>query len=231
MWHDNLFPELEKNKNAEQAAKMAAYMQNKFAFLGISKPKLKEIIKPYIKESKKYGLDWKFVNICWKKDYREAQYVAVEYLDSSIKLLTDNDLPNLKKLIITKSWWETVDSIDAVVGKLVLNYKQLEKEMLKWSKDENIWVRRVSIDFQLQYKEKTNQKLLEQIIINNFGTDEFFINKAIGWSLREYSKTNQKWVKGFIDKYKNQLHKLSVKEGSKYLYSTRGTAKWQMNSK
>jgi len=217
MWHNNLFPELEKNKNAERAIKMAAYMQSKFAFLGISKPKLKEIIKPYIKESKKYGLDWKFVNICWKKDYREAQYVAVEYLDSSIKLLTDNDLPNLKKLIITKSWWETVDSIDAVVGKLVLNYKQLEKEMLKWSKDENIWVRRVSIDFQLQYKEKTNQKLLEQIIINNFGTDEFFINKAIGWSLREYSKTNQKWVKDFINKYKNQLHKLSVKEGSKYL--------------
>ena len=217
MWYNNLFSELEKNKNAEQARRMAAYMQNKFAFLGISKPKLKEIIKPYIKESKKYELDWKFVNICWKKDYREAQYVAVEYLDSSIKLLTDSDLPNLKKLIIAKSWWETADSIDAIVGKLVLNYKQLEKEMLKWSKDENIWVRRVAIDFQLQHKEKTNQKLLEQIIVNNFGTDEFFINKAIGWSLREYSKTNQKWVKDFINKYKNQLHKLSVREGGRCL--------------
>jgi len=217
MWYDNLFIELEKNKNSEQAIKMAAYMKNKFVFLGIPKPKLKEIIKPYIKEGKKYELNWKFINICWKKDYREAQYVAIEYLDNLIKLLTDDDLPNLKKLIVTKSWWETADSIDAIVGEIILNYKNLEKEMLKWSTDENIWVRRVSIDFQLQYKEKTNQKLFEQIIINNFGTDEFFINKAIGWSLREYSKTNKKWVKDFINKYKNQLHKLSIKEASKYL--------------
>ena len=217
MWYDKLFTEMEKNKNAEQAIKMAAYMQNKFEFLGIPKPKLKEIIKPYIKDGKKHELNWKFVNICWKKNYREAQYAAIEYLDSLIKLLTDNDLPNLKKLIVTKSWWETADSIDAIVGKLTLNYKKLEKEMLKWSTDENIWVRRVSIDFQLQYKEKTNQKLFEQIIVNNFGTDEFFINKAIGWSLREYSKTDKKWVKDFINKHKAQLHKLSIKEASKYL--------------
>jgi len=217
MWYDNLFTELEKNRNAEQAVKMSAYMKNKFVFLGIPKPKLMEILKPYIKEGKKHELDWKFVNICWKKDYREAQYAAIEYLDSLIKLLTDDDLPNLKKLIVTKSWWETADSIDALVGNIILKNKQSEKEMLKWSTDENIWVRRVSIDFQLQYKEKTNQKLLEQIIVNNFGTDEFFINKAIGWSLREYSKTNKKWVKDFITKYKDQLHKLSVKEASKYL--------------
>jgi len=217
MWHNNLFTELEKNKNAEQATKMADYMQNKFAFLGIPKPKLKEIIKPYIKESKKYELNWKFIDICWKKNYREAQYVAIEYLGSLIKLLTDNDLPRLKKLIVTKSWWETADSIDEIVGSIIFKNKQLEKEMLEWSKDENIWLRRVSIDFQQKYKEKTNQKILEQIIVNNFGTDEFFINKAVGWSLREYSKINKKWVKDFINRYKNQLHKLSIKEASKYL--------------
>jgi len=217
MWYDKLFIELEKNKNAEQAIKMAAYMQNKFVFLGIPKPKLKEIIKPYIKEGKKYELDWKFINICWSKNYREAQYVAIEYLDCFLKTLTDNDLPELKKLIVTKSWWETADSIDEMVGNIILKNKKLEKEMLEWSKDKNIWLRRVSIDFQQKYKEKTNQKLLEQVIVNNFGTDEFFINKAIGWSLREYSKLNKKWVKDFISKYKDQLHKLSIKEASKYL--------------
>jgi len=217
MWYDNLFAELEKNGNTEQAVKMSAYMKNKFVFLGIPKPKLMEIIKPYIKEGKKHELNWKLVNMCWKKNYREAQYAAVEYLDSLTKLLTGDDLPNLKKLIVTKSWWETADSIDAIVGEIILKNKKLEKEMLKWSTDENIWVRRVSIDFQLQYREKTNQKLLEQIIVNNLGTDEFFINKAIGWSLREYSKTNKKWVKDFIAQYKDRLHKLSVKEASKYL--------------
>ena len=53
--------------------------------------------------------------------------------------------------------------------------------------------------------------------MNNFGSDEFFINKAIGWALRDYSKTNPDWVRAFIDKYKDQMDKLSIKEASKYI--------------
>lgn len=70
---------------------------------------------------------------------------------------------------------------------------------------------------QLCRKEKTNTELLEKIIVNNFGSNEFFINKAIGWSLRDYSKTNPKWVKEFVGKYKDKMDKLSIKEASKYI--------------
>jgi 3-methyladenine DNA glycosylase AlkD len=59
--------------------------------------------------------------------------------------------------------------------------------------------------------------LLSEIIVNNLGQKEFFINKAIGWALRDYSKTNPDWVKGFIEEHKNQLAPLSIKEASKYL--------------
>ena len=192
-------------------------MQNKFNFLGIPKPKLNEIAKPYLKESRKYDFDWEFVNICWEKDYREAQYIAVNYLSLNTKKFTDNDLPKLKHLIVNKSWWETVDSLDAIVGSIVLKYKFLEKTMLEWSVSDNIWLKRVAIDFQQAYKDQTNTELLEKIINNNFGSDEFFINKAIGWSLRDYSKINPEWVKGYLAKYKEQLSTLSIKEASKYL--------------
>ena len=89
--------------------------------------------------------------------------------------------------------------------------------MIEWSKDEDFWIRRIAIDHQLTRKEKTNAELLEKIIINNFGSDEFFINKAIGWSLRDYSKTNPQWVRNFIEKYKGQMDKLSIIEASKYI--------------
>jgi 3-methyladenine DNA glycosylase AlkD len=89
--------------------------------------------------------------------------------------------------------------------------------MVDWSKSDNIWLRRVAIDFQLQYKEKVNTDLLEGIICNNFASSEFFINKAIGWSLREYSKVNPVWVANFIERHKNDLTKLSINEASKYL--------------
>ena len=66
------------------------------------------------------------------------------------------------------------------------------------SNNENIWIKRTAIEHQLGLKEKIDKKLLEKIIINSFGTDEFFINKAIRWALRDYSKTNPTWVKKFI---------------------------------
>ena len=133
------------------------------------------------------------------------------------KKFTEKDLPRLKQLIINKSWWETVDSLDAIVGSIVLKYDGLEKIMLEWSVSDNIWLKRVAIDFQQEYKEKTNTELLEKIIYNNMGSNEFFVNKAIGWSLRDYSKVDPEWVKGFLDKYKEQLSTLSIKEASKYL--------------
>ena len=89
--------------------------------------------------------------------------------------------------------------------------------MLEWSKDEDFWVRRIAIDHQLCRKEKPNTKLLEAILVNNFGSNKFFIDKAIGWSLRDYSKTNPELVIEFVEKCKDKMDKLSIKEASKYI--------------
>lgn len=89
--------------------------------------------------------------------------------------------------------------------------------MLEWAKSGSIWLRRVSIDFQQKFKDKTDTELLERIIVCNLNSNEFFINKAIGWSLREYSKINAEWVRSFISRNRNGLSSLSIKEASKYL--------------
>ena len=86
--------------------------------------------------------------------------------------------------------------------------------MLEWSKNEDIWLRRLAIDHQIGRKDKTNTELLTAIILNNLGSDEFFINKAIGWSLRKYAKTNQQWVRQFLADYQHQLSALSYREAS-----------------
>ena len=217
MWYEGIFEEVEREADDKQAEKMAAYMQNQFPFVGVPKPRLKEIMKPYLKASRKEPLDWDFIFTCWEKPYREAQYIAVEYVLLKKKEFTKEDLPNLERLITEKSWWETVDSLDMVVGLIVLKDPDLKQRMLEWSLADNIWLRRVAIDFQQEYKEDTDTELLSQIMQNNFGSSEFFINKAIGWSLRDYSKTNPVWVKDFVEKYKEKLAPLSIKEASKML--------------
>ena len=89
--------------------------------------------------------------------------------------------------------------------------------MRAWSTEDDFWVRRIAIDHQLLRKDRTNTELLETILVNNFGSHEFFINKAIGWALRDYSKTNPDWVRNFIDRHRDQMAALSIKEGSKYI--------------
>ena len=89
--------------------------------------------------------------------------------------------------------------------------------MLAWSKDNDFWVRRVAIEHQLLRKDKMNTELLEKILENNLNSSEFFINNAIGWALRDYSKTNPAWVRKFIENHSSDMAPLSIKEGSKYL--------------
>ncbi len=218
MWYDNLFNEIINAKDITQAAQMSAYMKNQFNFLGLQSAVRSAFAEKYFKQVKQSKeIDWDFVFKYWECDYRELQYIAVDYLLSKQKNITDKDIDNLKKLITTKSWWDSVDSFNRIFGTLLTTYSSVKDTLLKWSTDDNIWLRRTAIICQLHLKDKTDMKMLEKIICNNFGTNEFFINKAIGWSLRQYSKTNPDWVRGFIQKYFDKLSKLSVKEGSKYI--------------
>lgn len=206
------------NGDSEQAAKMSAYMRDKFSFLGIPTPKRKALCRDYFKqEKKKAQVSWEFITSCWEEPYREFQYVAMDYLVLMQKYLIPDDVLKLKELAMKKSWWDTIDGLDRVVGNIALVYPEVNQIMLTWSKDENLWLRRIAIDHQLTRKDKTDIELMEKILVNNLGQSEFFINKAIGWSLRDYSKTNPDWVRNFVKRYQNQLAPLSIKEASKYI--------------
>lgn len=206
-----------KNRNEELAVPMAKYMKNIFPFLGIKTPERRELSKEFLSSRRKdTAVDWDFINKCFELPEREFQYLAISYMDKVKKLFTIDDMERIKGLITCKSWWDSVDSISPIVGHICLEYPFIREEVIdKWIFSDNIWVKRASILFQLKYKEKTDTVFLTKAIVNNSNTSEFFINKAIGWALREYSKTNKEWVRYFINH--NELSKLSVKEGSKYI--------------
>jgi len=215
---NKLYEEMIQHKNEEQAQKMSKYMLNKFEYIGIKTSERRKIFKNFFKEYKnEEKIDWEFVNKCWENKYREFQYIAADYLKNMKDKLTIDDIPEFKRLILKKSWWDTIDNLDMTIGALALKDSNVNKILLEWSLDENIWLRRIAIDHQLLRKEKTDTELLEKILKNNLGQAEFFINKAIGWALRDYSKTNPNWVKNFIEKNREKMAKLSIREASKYL--------------
>ena len=214
----DLIIDFEENRNELLAESMSKYMQDKFRFLGIRGATRTEIYKKYFPDARKTkNIDWDFVESCWNKEEREFQYVVVYYLKAMQKFLKREDISRLKYLIVTKSWWDTVDLLAKVVGSLVIRIEGYDQIMLEWSKDSNIWLKRVAILYQLSLKEKVDKQVLERILVNNLGDSEFFINKAIGWALRDYSKFNPEWVREFLEKNKNDMVNLSLREASKYL--------------
>ena len=214
----DLITDLEENSNELLAESMSKYMQDKFRFLGVRGATRTEIYKKYFPDARKNKvIDWDFVERCWNKEEREFQYVVVYYLKAMQKFLKREDISRLKYLIVTKPWWDTVDLLAKVVGSLVIRIEGYDQIMLEWSKDSNIWLKRVAILYQLSLKEKVDKQVLERILVNNLGDSEFFINKAIGWALRDYSKFNPEWVREFIEKNKNGMANLSIREASKYL--------------
>ncbi|QNQ83264.1 DNA alkylation repair protein [Lactobacillus sp. PV037] len=207
-----------ENQNQVQALQMKKYMRNQFDFYGYHSADRKEIYhQDLLAEKKKKQVDWELLERAWNDSHRELQYFVCDYLIAMKKFLKFEDLPKLRHFILQKSWWDTIDSLIKPIGYLGLKDNRVGKEMLKWSKDSNFWIRRTAIEHQLLRKEKMDTELLKQIIKNNFNSEEFFINKAIGWALRDYSKTNPAWVKEFLGEYKNQMAPLSIKEASKYL--------------
>lgn len=208
---------LYENRNEEQSLQMSKYMKNKFPFLGLKKPERTALSKEFLKsKGKDREVDWNFIFKSFNMPEREFHYLAIEYMDRVKDLFIADDIDNIEKLLLTKSWWDSVDAINRTVGYLAIKCPKVKDEnIFKWTESGNIWLIRISIIFQLKYKEKTDTEFLNNAILKNSKTNDFFINKGIGWALREYSKTNRIWVKDFIEN--NKLSKLSIREASKYI--------------
>lgn len=212
----------EENADKSVASQQKAYMRNQFTYLGLKAPIRRALSKDYLKEvTADKSVDWELIEKLWNEEYREYQDLACDILKKLKKTLTPADLPKIKKIAQIKSWWDTIDNLDELVGAIAQNHPEAKRTILDWSLDEDFWIRRLAIDHQLGFKDKTDLELLAKIIQNNLaGSDfekEFFINKSIGWALRDLSKANPDWVRTFLAKNESKMKKLSIKEAGKYI--------------
>jgi 3-methyladenine DNA glycosylase AlkD len=207
----------QKHANAVNASDMKAYMLNKFEFFGIKTPERDEIVKLYLKNhSLKQFSDLDLViKELWEMPEREMQYFAIDIFLSHKKLWSQSSIKLIEFCIVQKSWWDTVDGIAGDWLGLYFNLFSEQTILItsQWNKSNNIWLQRSSLLFQKSYKKNTDSALLSSYILQLKDSKEFFIRKAIGWALREYSKTNPEWVISFVAN--NKLSPLSEKEALK----------------
>src|SRR5690625_5060403 len=141
-----LISTLKMHKNAEKAAAMSKYMRNQFEFLGLTSPERKALSKPYLTALKtQKNINWDLVQQLWQEEHRELQYVACDYLFQQKKYLKPEDLSKIKSLVLTKPWWDTIDSIDKSIAFLAVEFPEINKALIEWSTSDSIWLRRIAI--------------------------------------------------------------------------------------
>lgn len=201
------------------AEPMKAYMRHQFPYLGIKTPGQRQLLKGFLAEHGLPPLDDldPILLELWALPEREFQYAALGLLGKYEKELPADFIDTLETLLTTKSWWDTVDSLAGnTVGIHFRRYPEArDRTLARWRISEDFWLRRTCILFQLNYKADTDFDLLKDIIRENLGSKEFFINKAIGWALRQYTRIDPQGVRAFV--VETPLAPLSAREALKWL--------------
>lgn len=207
---NSLYNHLAQHSDAENALWMKKYLRDQYEFFGIKTPERKKLVYQYVKAHGQPSDLWAL----WQQDRREMQYAVVDILDRT-KHLPETLFAEVERFVLCKSWWDTIDPLAVrTVGKLAQQHDAREW-IDRWRDSDSFWLRRVCLLFQLKYKEQTNVTLLHELIAENQTSDEFFIQKAIGWAIRELSKHNASGAKHILNEC--QLKPLSIREGSKYI--------------
>jgi 3-methyladenine DNA glycosylase AlkD len=209
--------ELERAANHDKAPQMAAYMKDRFPFLGVQATKRNEITREWTPSIKELDF-WETIEALWEEEEREFQYVAVELLKKrKVNSFHPDDDARIRRLIVSKSWWDTVDLIaSSTLGNYLKRFpERTEAVITDYTESENIWLMRSTLIFQLKYGKSCDFELLKKQILKFRRINEFFIQKAIGWALRQHSKIDPESVRNFLKTI--DLSTVAKREAYKYI--------------
>jgi|TARA_B100000959_G_C14954799_1_gene613240 3-methyladenine DNA glycosylase AlkD len=207
----------------QKAPQMQRYMKSEMPFHGVQAPIQQKIFNSAFKQFPiRDAEEWQTAILdLWRKaEFREERYAAIALtgVKRYRRFQSTSSVTMYEEMIVDGAWWDYVDALSNRLGELLIDARTpVTKQMYRWARSDDMWKRRVSIICQRKLRQETDTELLFKNIIENMADEEFFIRKAIGWALREYSKTSVQSVTDFIFTHRTELSPLSKKEGLKVL--------------
>jgi 3-methyladenine DNA glycosylase AlkD len=208
------------NSNSEFAIQMKAYLRNQFEHYGIKSALRRDLLKLVVTH---HQVDINnhirtISKALFTASYRELHHCGMELFEKHLRQrYLKDDIHQIEFFITTNSWWDTVDFISKhILGAYLNQFPEVTETVIsKFSTSKNMWLNRSAILFQLGYKDQTDEQLFYKLCLQHRHSEEFFIQKAIGWALREYGKTNPESVLTFVRT--NSLKPLSKREAIRNL--------------
>ena len=216
-----LATELARVGDPKRAVDMAAYMKTDTPFYGIPRP---DLVKVYKEMRRLYPITSRneylaAVKALWARPHREEKYCAIKLAVDHPEYVAIGSVPLYRRMILEGAWWDFVDEIAVrLVGKVLLDDREpMRPKLDRWIDDPNMWIRRTAILSQIKHKSRTDRDQLFGYCLKRAEEKEFFIRKAIGWSLCEYAKTEPDVVREFALEHRDRLSGLSFREATKHL--------------
>ncbi|MDE0691681.1 MAG: DNA alkylation repair protein [Gammaproteobacteria bacterium] len=215
----------------DRARGQQAYMKSEMPFHGVTVPVVRKLVAETVRSLPlPDAATWEqAVLALWRSaERREERYAAVELLNHSRhrRWLEPARMAMIEELVVTGAWWDYVDAIASVAVGQMLNRHPTEVAVLlrRWADDVDIWKRRTAILSQLKRGKSTDEALLFAFIEPSIDEREFFLRKAIGWALRQYSRVNPDAVTAYVERHASRLSALSKREALKALLKSGAVA-------
>ncbi|MEM9623851.1 MAG: DNA alkylation repair protein [Pseudomonadota bacterium] len=208
-----------------RAEQQQAYMKSSMPFAGLAMPELRQTCKALIRlHPIDTSAQWQAAVLhLWHsaqvREQRHAALLLLAHRPYQRQWLQPDLLALARTLIVDGAWWDFVDPLATNhVGLLLEKFPEpIRPQVLAWTTDADVWVRRSSILCQLKFKAATDTELLHAAIQGSIQDNDFFARKAIGWALREYAKTDAPWVISYVDTHAASLSALSQREALRVL--------------
>jgi 3-methyladenine DNA glycosylase AlkD len=218
---DDLSKRLELVRDSSRVTAMENYLKNKFPFLGVMSGPRKEVMRAWkanFPSTLTRNETWDIIRELWQKEEREYHQLALDWmLTWNIKSYEKTDIDHIYFILSNQSWWDTIDGIAVhIVGKYAKKFpEEMPTIINEWIAHPSFWLNRTCLLYQLKFKDQTDLGLQQGYIHTLKWNKEFFIQKAIGWSLREVSKSNPEWVRAVVEQ--EELKGLAYREAMKYV--------------
>jgi 3-methyladenine DNA glycosylase AlkD len=210
---------LEPAADPQRAPAMVAYMRGVAPFLGVPTPDRRAATGDWIR-----GFDpgtsasalLAAAGALVRAPEREFAYVAIDLVRRHERALPEGALLDLRVLALERPWWDTVDAWATLIGRVGLRHRPWDAEVASWATDDQLWVRRIALVFQVGRRERVDLALLFAACEANLADPDFFMRKGIGWGLRDAARRHPDEVWAFVEAHRDRMAPLSIREATKH---------------